>query len=273
MDSAVQCPACRAADATIATEWPRVGKYKAAACWGCGLLFANPQPAPEVLAAYYSPQGDWRAERKTADAQTKGKGRGGRAVLARLDEYIPPGRRSVLDFGCGTGPWLNMLQDAGWQTCGIEPSSDAAFVRHQRLEDIPGDQRFDLVVAYHVLEHLPDPLAILKQLAASLRTGGLLFVSVPRLDKVMEHRDARYCLSPPHHIVSFTEACLRCLLARAGFEVVETLHHLDDVFTKGTPLRMRLLARKAGTDVDYADPAPALRSVLAGVPELFAAGA
>jgi SAM-dependent methyltransferase len=225
-----------------------------------------------VLDAYYAPDGHWRAgrsDRETANAQTRDKGRAGRAVLTLLDRYMPPERRTVLDFGCGTGSWLNTLQDNGWETFGIEPSSHAAFVRHQRLRDIPADGRFDLVIAYHVLEHLPRPLETLRLLAGAVRTGGFCFVSVPRLDTVLEHQDPRYCLYPPHHIVAFTEACLRGLLARAGFEVVDALHDLDGLFTNGRPLRLRLLARKVASEVSYPDPALALKSVLAGVPVLF----
>ena len=265
----VECPACGSADTAIAEEWPRTGRYRAMACWHCGLLFAHPQPAPELLAAYYSPSGHWRETRDTSGAQTKGKGRAGRAVVALFEEQLPPGSRRVLDFGCGTGPWLNTLQDAGWETYGIEPSSDAAFVRHHRLDEIPADGSFDLVVAYHVLEHLPRPLDTLRQLAAAVRMGGICFVSVPRLDTVLTHRDPRYCLSAPHHLVSFTEACLVGLLARAGFEMVAALHHLDDLFTKGRPLRMRLLARRVELAAPGPDPAPALRSVLSAAPALF----
>ena len=267
-----ECPACGAPDAEVVPEWPRAGRHRPMACWQCGLFFSYPQPSPEMLQSYYAPDGKWRAVRsdgQAAEAQTKTKGRAGRAVLELLDRHVSPGRRTVLDFGCGTGSWLNMLQDNGWETFGIEPSSDAAFVRHLRLQEIPTDGRFDLVVVYHVLEHLPGPLETLRLLAGAVRTGGYCFVSVPRLDTVLQHQDTRYCLYPPHHIVAFTEACLRGLLARAGFEVVDTLHHLDELFTKGRPLRLRLLARKVASDVSYPDPASALKSVLAEVPVLF----
>ena len=242
------------------------------ACPRCGLFFAHPQPSPEQLEAYYAPDGDWRAGRsssETTDAQVKGKGKAGRAVLAALDTLLPPDSRTVFDFGCGTGSWLNMFQDDGWTTFGLEPSSDAAFVRHQRLQQIPAEERFDLAIAYHVLEHLPRPLDTLIELAGSVKPGGCCFVSVPRLDRVMEHRDTRYCLYPPHHIVSFTEACLCGLFARAGFEVVRTLHDLDDLFTKGRPLRLRMIARKTASPGPCPDPGAALQTVIAAASGLF----
>jgi SAM-dependent methyltransferase len=245
------------------------------ACWHCGLLFAYPQPPVEALEAYYGPEGDWRAKRsgrEVTEAHTKGKGKAGQAVADLLDRCVTSRPRSVFDFGCGTGSWLNTLQDRGWETCGLEPSSDAAFARHRRLLDVPADERFDLVMAYHVLEHVPRPLDTLRLLAGAVRVGGYCFVSVPRLDKVLEHSDTRYCLYPPHHIVAFTEACLCGLLARAGLEVVYALHELDGLFTKGEPLRLRLLARKGNGEVSCADPAAALRAVLLGIPALFPEG-
>src|SRR5262245_7830321 len=145
-----ECPACGGRDVRNVKGWRLRGRHWAVACWECGLFFSHPQPPPEALQAYYAPEGDWRAGRspsETADAQTKGKGRAGRAIVTMLDQYVPAGPRSVLDFGCGTGSWLNTLQDEGWATFGIEPSSDAAFVRHQRLLEIPADERFDLVMA------------------------------------------------------------------------------------------------------------------------------
>ena len=61
------------------------------------------------------------------------------------------------------------------------------------------------------------------------------------------HGDYRYCLNATQHLVAFTEVCLRGLLTRAGLTPLAALHHLDGAFTKGRPLRLRLLARKAVT--------------------------
>ena len=211
-----------------------------------------------------------RPDPEGTEAQNRHKGPGGTAVLDILDQHIPPGGvRRVLDFGCGVGAWLNDLQDRGWDTWGIEPSSSAAFVRHQRLQEIPSDGRFDLVMVYHVLEHLPHPLDTLRRLAAAVRAGGLCFVSVPRLDTVAIHRQFAYCLHPRHHIVAYTEACLRGLLAGAGFEVVEALHELDAQFTAGKPLRMRLLTRRVAEPAAWPDPAKALKTLLAQLEPLL----
>jgi SAM-dependent methyltransferase len=270
MKQPIPCPACDGTRTEIIKPW-RLSKKaaRAVACLDCGLLFVNPQPDPKALDAYYAPDGGWQQSRpdkvrKPAATRTKGAAP---AMLAALDRYFPasnpPAGARVFDFGCGPGTWLNSFHDRGWATFGLEPCSDEAFVRHARLDAIPTEPQFDLVIAYHVLEHLPRPLDTLRELAHTIVPGGHCFISVPRIDTLAVHGEVDYALHPSHHIVAFTESCLRGLLARAGLEVVATFHELDAVFSKGVPVRMRLLARKtiAAPPLE-ADPAAALKAVI-----------
>lgn len=272
------CPACQGQHVHVVEQWRLSAKRaRAMTCTACGLLFVHPQPAKEELDDYYAPEGGWQASRgkgpssvalspdKPTAAHTDTKS-GAPAVLAALDKHFPasqprPGAR-VFDFGCGPGVWLNSFQDRGWGTFGLEPSTAAAFVRHQRLVTIPQTPQFDLIVVYHVLEHLRRPLETLCELAGALLPGGYLLVSVPRLDTLAIHHQVDYCLHPRHHIVGFTETCLRGLLGRAGLEVVDALHGLDDVLSKGMPTRLRLLARKTSTRPADLDPSSGRQPVI-----------
>ncbi|MDA1183148.1 MAG: class I SAM-dependent methyltransferase [Acidobacteria bacterium] len=244
------------------------------ACQDCGLLFVHPQPVPGALAAQYAPEGTYREKRiaKVTNAQTKTKG-GAPIMLAALDRHFaasrPPAGASVLEFGCGTGTWLNTFQDHGWETFGIEPSTDVAFTRHHRLVTIPAEPRFDFLIAYQVLEHLGRPLDILRELARSLRPGGHCLVSVPRVDTIEIHRDVDYCLQPRTHIVAFTEACLTGLLARAGLGVVEALHGLAGTLDNGRQTKLRLLARKGADPVATESPADSLKRIASVLPAIL----
>ncbi len=272
MKGPIVCPACSSEQTETIKGWRLAktpNKARTVLCQGCGLLFVYPQPSAEALAALYAPGGGWETSRpdkprKPAATRTKGAAP---AMFAALDRYFPashprPGAR-VFDFGCGPGTWLNSFQDHGWQTWGLEPVSDEAFDRHARLLSIPTEPQFDLVILYHVLEHLPRPLDTLRELAAALLPEGYCFISVPRIDTLAVHGEVDYALHPSHHIVAFTETCLRGLLARAGLAVVGTFHDLDAVFSKGVPIRMRLLARKAAQPVELpADPVSAVRRVI-----------
>lgn len=235
-------------------------------CYACGLLFANPLPTEEQLHRYYSDEGPWAALRaeRNAGVEAANVRRLGRkkprpkasisprarslfnALAPYVPVYAPPPGAKVLDFGCGDGKFLNRLQDYGWETYGIEPSTSAAFPRHGQLTSPPQDGTFDFVFLNHVLEHVIDPLGLLRQLAGSLREGGVLFVSVPRVDTLPQHGDLKYCLSGHRHVVCFSETCLTGLLARAGFATTARLDakELDAAFTEGKPLRLRLVATR-----------------------------
>jgi SAM-dependent methyltransferase len=278
---AVECPACRHPGLRLLDvlrmrrDRPGLPIVFLTGCEGCGLLFTNPLPAAEELARFYAAGGTWaaraagRTDRLAAatrrqlarnrSLRAKSPSPKRRALLAALQPFLdvtnPPPSSRVLDVGCGDGKLLDSLQDLGWQTYGVEPSSDVAFLRHHRLDAPPEDASFDFTVAHHVLEHVVDPLAFLRRLRATLRPGGTLFVSVPRVDTLPVHGDFRYCINGRNHVVAFTESCLRGLLARAGFETIARLDEpdLDAALSETLPLRLRLVARRSDVDPTLPD--------------------
>jgi 2-polyprenyl-3-methyl-5-hydroxy-6-metoxy-1,4-benzoquinol methylase len=246
------------------------------------LVFANPLPTAEQLDQYYSDAGAWaapRAERlerieksylrKAAKPPRPGRSRrvkppappgGPERLLNAIAPYLPvdtpPPGAKVLDFGCGDGKLLNRFQERGWRTYGIEPSTHVPFIRHTRLETPPQDGSFDLIVLHHVLEHVLNPLDVLQQLSGSVRIGGSVLISVPRLDTLPVHRDLNYCIDARRHIMSFTERCMTGLLARAGFDNAARLDlpELDQSHTEGQPKRLRLIATRVAAPL----PPPAM---------------
>lgn len=254
------CPACASAALFDLDVLPlRAGRTGfVSGCDGCGLVFSNPLPGADLLADFYSPSGEWAAERREAEGRDAGdpgaepRRTGGSwsrmfdPIRGAIDVTAPPAGASVLDFGCGEGKLLDVLQDCGWRTWGIEPALDRAFRRHGRLHAVPEAPAFDLVVALQVLEHVPNPLHVLRQLAGACRVGGHLLVSVPRLDTLPRHRDYRYVLNGRAHITAYTWACLRTLLARAGWSPVD---EPPPEISKGgggrmTTSRLRVVARR-----------------------------
>jgi SAM-dependent methyltransferase len=199
----------------------------------------------------YSPEGRWG--RTHADDQHEA--RPSSRYLVRLFAPVQPAidiahpapGSTVLDFGCGSGEILDALQDAGWTTYG-------------KLQDIPSSAMFDLAIAHHVLEHVGDPLRILRSLTACLKPGGVLFVSVPRLDALARHRDYRYCINDRAHIVSYTTDAMATLMGMAGLEAIP-LNPPAGEDTQGwrAVKRLVMLGRKGGTPATVAEPLRAAR--------------
>jgi 2-polyprenyl-3-methyl-5-hydroxy-6-metoxy-1,4-benzoquinol methylase len=269
-DEATECPGCASPRFRLldVLQIPRdiAGRRTLflSVCDACGLLFANPVPSAEQLACYYAEEGPYRthtvraaeAHRVARKGNPRAKARPLRAADRLLDAltpfvpvHNPPPDAKVLDFGCGEGKFLDRLQDRGWRTYGIEPSTTVAFRRHQRLMTPPQDGSFDFVILHHVLEHVTEPLAVLQQVGGALREGGVLFISLPSLDSLPRHRLLRYCVDGRKHLIAFSETCLAGYLARAGFELSARLDscELDQALTKGQPLRLRVIATRTST--------------------------
>lgn len=138
-----------------------------------------------------------------------------------------PGR--ILDFGAGTGDFLLSAKMAGWDVAGIEPNKDARERANQKrvpvyagLEEV-STGLFDCISLWHVLEHLPDPGAILQELGNRLEASGYLIIAVPNyrsLDARI-YREHWAGFDTPRHLWHFSRASLRLQLSRWGFECLD----------------------------------------------------
>lgn len=212
-------------------------------CRQCGLVFANPFPTAADLEAMYTPDGDWGTRRPDAPSTKRPPVAYLRELFrpldGRFDVAAPPAGGRVLDIGCGNGELLDAFQDLGWETFGIEPAGVAAFRRHARMSEIPADGTFRVAVLHHVLEHVASPLELLQSVNGALDDGGVVAISVPRLDAAYLHGELKYCINGHAHVLSYTRDCLATLLALAGFSAVDVSRPLDAAMPKAY-MRRRL---------------------------------
>jgi SAM-dependent methyltransferase len=149
--------------------------------------------------------------------------RGRRAVIhAMLSRISLPSEPRILDAGCGTGRNLTEYARLG-RTEGIDPSPEAvAFcrrrgldgVRQSGVERLPyDDERFDLVTATDVLEHIPDDAGAARELRRVAKPGGRLLVTVPAYQWLWSQHDDSH-----EHQRRYTLRRLRSALTRAGWE-------------------------------------------------------
>lgn len=137
-------------------------------------------------------------------------------------------RHSVLDIGCGHGYWLEYLQRLGHEAIGIDLSHDAyqscssrgLKVEHIDFAGFHSNDKFTLISACDVLEHVTAPLEFLKKCNELLTSEGLIYLQVP--DVFGPRFPLNHNPLLPHHRWHFKFRSLQHLLKRSGFEV---LHH------------------------------------------------
>jgi SAM-dependent methyltransferase len=150
------------------------------------------------------------------------------AVDEEIRELPAQSGGRLLDVGCGSGDWLLSMQGLGWRVQGVD--FDARAVQEARSrgleiglgsleEQAYPDAAFDAVTLNHVVEHLPDALATLRECRRLLRPGGTLVLYTPN-GASFGHAVFRAHwrgLEPPRHLQLFGPRSLGALLHDAGF--------------------------------------------------------
>ena len=209
-------------------------RYALVQCAGCGLARTEPRLSGDALARYYAADYYGSGERKFHPLierivrwLTAGRAR---AMLRRVAGADAPRPARVLDIGCGRGTLLARFHALGCECHGVErgdfPLVDLGPGLHLHRGELSSlalpDGHFDVVVLWHVLEHLADPLEDLARARALLRPGGILAVAVPNLSSLQATLFGGHWfhLDLPRHLYHFPMATLRRCLEKAGFEIV-----------------------------------------------------
>ena len=160
------------------------------------------------------------------DARLIDRGLGLKSVT-RLD----PRRDSrILDVGCGSAELLRVLSHLEFTSLTgmdkfLSENSDAGGVKLQAAEisDITGE--FDLVMFHHSLEHVPDPIAALRDAYRLLAVGGTCLVRIPLLNYAWEKYGVNWvAMDAPRHLVLMTDRTVRKVAKDVGFEIAEVIY-------------------------------------------------
>jgi len=149
----------------------------------------------------------------------------------RLDivkKYVDKGK--VLEIGTAVGTMLDLFKEDGWETWGVEPSGSAGVASkkgHKILkttfEKAKLDKNyFDAVVINHTLEHVENPVGVLKKVKTLLKKGGIVYIDVPNFASLASRTMSKNWgfLLPEEHVHHFTPKTLKGVMREAGLKKV-----------------------------------------------------
>jgi SAM-dependent methyltransferase len=211
-------------------------------CAMCGFRHVVPLPDSRALEATYR-EAYYRDVKPTflahADEDQAWAELAQNDRLEAFERLLPAYRRRLLDIGTGPGFFLRTAKARGWRVLGVEPSQQAATYARSlgievaegffNAETAAGLGRFDAIQLNNVLEHVPDPAAILIEARALLEPNGVLCVNVPndyspfQIAARAATTRKEWWVAPKHHLNYFDFYSLSGLLERLDFTIVERM--------------------------------------------------
>ena len=242
----VACPVCEEVSFTpVAHIDRRLKRLPTVMCDHCGLIYTNPMPTEAELGVYYEKY--YRFDYQLATTEPKQKHivkrrheAAGRAV--HLEGLLAPGART-LDFGAGSGEFVALMLEQGFDAHGFEPGETYAThaigtlgdrIRLTTWQAAEYGAEFDLVTCFHVLEHLSTPMPALGRMAGWLKPGGRLYIEVPDMVSL-----SRKGFGGLHfaHVLGFNHDNLALAAAKVGFRRAKVISPTGIIFERGEVTR------------------------------------
>ena len=208
------------------------------------MLETFPQPSPEKLPDYY----------KSDDyiSHTDGK----RNLFEKVYHFIKSiaikrklklinsvsnNGKQLLDFGCGTGDFLEISQKNGWNVSGFEPNEKARSIANNKTNDSVfeanhffnlKENSFDVITLWHVLEHLPDLDSHIIQFKKLLQADGTLIIAVPNFNSYDANHYIEFwaAYDVPRHLWHFSKKAISELMLKHDLEVEEIHPMMFDAY-------------------------------------------
>tara|TARA_R110000868_G_scaffold143741_3_gene362247 strand:- start:39767 stop:40594 length:828 start_codon:yes stop_codon:yes gene_type:complete len=146
--------------------------------------------------------------------------------------------KKLLDVGAGTGDFLLVARENGWNVNGVEPNSKANTKASEKglnlkysLEDF-ANEKFDVITLWHVLEHVPNLTDQVTRLSNLLEEGGALIIAVPNFKSfdALHYKNFWAAFDVPRHLWHFSRTTISKLFKKENMQVVKTYPMIFDAF-------------------------------------------
>lgn len=220
--------------------------YHVVRCPSCGFLYRHPGIKPDRLGELYA---DNYSEFLTGEYEKKRRRRY-RLVMDAFSPLLDEGAgRRLLDFGCGTGLFLQVAHKRGFETYGVDLSADSIerarkrpggestyFGRPDEIPEIAAGG-FDVITLWSVLAHLATPIEDFRMLRRLLKPDGVLIVLTVNANSIeLKANRERWNGFTKNHLKFYSPSTLPVLLGHAAFEAVTLRPSYGDPVEAGTTI-------------------------------------
>src|SRR3989344_9672273 len=223
------CPVCHSKQKLIFL-YQKFYYYR---CKNCQLVSAYPLPTPKMIATHYAEKfkkGNYEILSKHPQQYIQVYADFVKTLYNRLHESdgdTLKGKK-ILDIGCFTGDFLQLLQKKGANVYGLELQNNAVKIANKKLPgrifqaDIMSykfpKEQYDIITLLGVAEHVIDPLNLLKKSSQLLKKGGIIMIQTPNSSSLLARIAGKYWppYTPVEHIHIFSKNGLRQALETCG---------------------------------------------------------
>lgn len=245
MEQIELCPLCQSSELNLMLEsqdyFLTQELFNIVSCSNCSLSFTNPRPNKSELHKYYQSYEYISHSNKAINITSllykfirNFTLRQKYKLLSKsLENQLPVNH---LDYGCGTGHFINYTSKKGWKSIGFEPDNRANN-QHNKLitndiSSITSIESFDIITLFHVLEHIDNLTETMSLLLSKLRTNGILVLALPNHNshdaKYYKQHWAGYDL--PRHLYHFNQDSIQSLCLKHGIKIEQTVPMIFDSY-------------------------------------------
>jgi 2-polyprenyl-3-methyl-5-hydroxy-6-metoxy-1,4-benzoquinol methylase len=201
-------------------------------CQKCSLLFTNPRPEEEQIGPYYDFP-EYYSHQKNNKSLTQ-------VIYNKVRDYAVSekvklitelkGNGKILDYGCGTGEFLNAAKIKGWKIKGIEPTSKArnqanAILENmviENIDQIEDKKKYDIISLFHVLEHIHSLRKTIKKIIKHLKSDGYILIAIPNPESydAIQYGKEWAGWDVPRHLYHFNETAIKNFEQLFDLEIV-----------------------------------------------------
>lgn len=243
------CPVCGSIDTRFtleAKDYTVSGEtFRIRQCQVCSLRFTWPVPDEQHIGKYYHSE-NYISHSDTSKGLVNKLYHAVRKISLKqkkhwVEQSTGIAKGNILDIGSGTGSFLHVMQQSGWNTTGLEPDEGARNIAYKNygLSILPSDSLYHLpqnnfhaITLWHVLEHVHELHGYMEQIGKLLNANGHIFIAVPNytsLDaKIYQQHWAAYDV--PRHLYHLSPNAMKTLVQQHGLKLKKMITMPFDAF-------------------------------------------